>query len=143
MTVRATDPLLLIVVGAHLRAEAEDRALAQHLCDRVQKRAWERGLDTTPIVVTDLWQLNEPDLARKPRITVGPPQHNAATAALTGSLPSVFAIDEELLVQLDPELVEPVACCWGRGPAQTKRACDHFADKWLDAFLDAAERQAA
>lgn len=138
-----TESLLLVVVGAHLLAERDDRAIATDLCGSLRRRATDRGLAVTPIVLTDLWQLNEPKLAHAPRIAVGPPHHNAVTAALTAGLPSVLAIDDELVVQLDPELIEPIACCWGTTAEQTRRASDYFQKAWLDPFLDAAERMVA
>ena len=43
-----------------------------------------------------------------------------------------------LLVQMDLELAERVACCWGAGPEATEEAVLAFASRYLDRFMEAA-----
>ena len=89
------DRTLLIVVGAHLRAEMSDRRIAYGLRDRLLAHvdAW----DTPPavIVCTDLWYLNHDDLRRCPTISIGAPEVNALTAYLADRLDSVLAVDDD------------------------------------------------
>ena len=155
-----TDRLLLIVVGAHLRAEQSDRPLAYRLRERILR--WidgATGADTAenkakttadtpppipppppallePLVCTDLWYLNNEELIRRPTITIGAPGVNACTAFLTQRLPSVFVIDDTLQVLMDPELTTLHACCWGVDQSATVSAVDLFAERFLDRFLN-------
>lgn len=136
-----TDPAaaLPIVVGAHIRAEVEDRPTAAALCDALIARA-PAGFPLAPVVVTDLWYLNTDPLRSRPTISVGRPEVNALAAYLADKLPSVLAVDDRLIIQLDPELTDPVASCWGSDAAATAEAVHAFLERWADAFLDAAAR---
>ena len=108
------DRTLLIVVGAHLRAEMSDRRIAYGLRDRLLTHvdAW----DTPPavIVCTDLWYLNHDDLRRCPTISIGAPEVNALTAYLADRL----------------------ACCWGVDVESTIAAVVAFSDHHLESFID-------
>lgn len=138
--------MLLIVVGADLRAETGDRPIAYRLRERVIERLGARhGPEKhgrphplTPVVCTDLWYLNNEPLRSRPTISVGGPEVNALTAYLADKLPSVLAVENVYLVQADPEMVDVVACCWGADGAATLAAVDAFADRYLDGFLEAA-----
>ncbi len=141
---REPDPrqLLLIVVGAHPRAELTDRPVAYRLRDRML--AWLQarpGHTLAPLVVSDIWYLNDDELRARPTVSIGPPAINALTAMLAGKLPSAFVVDDVLIVQLDPGLAEPVACCWGNDAAGTLAAAEAFCQRYLDQFMDAATRQ--
>ena len=135
-------PLLLIVTGAHLRAEVADRPLAYHLRIKVLQRL----LDTDPgaatedddriVVCSDIWYLNHDHLRTLPSIAIGHPDVNALTAHLVPRLPTAFVIDGRCSVQLDPDLTDPVAACWGADPAGTAQAVDAFTDRYLDAFIE-------
>ena len=75
----------MIVVGAHLRAETEDRPLASGLCDAVKRRIARRALKVngstmSPVICTDVWYLNNAELQDRPVIAIGEPGVNAATA---------------------------------------------------------------
>ncbi len=130
---------LPIVVGAHLRAEMEDRPWAAALRDALASAAG-HSFPLVPVVVTDLWYLNSDPLRAQPTVSVGHPEVNALSAFLADKLPSVLAIDDRLIVQLDPELVEPVACCWGVDATATGEAVSAFLDRWCRPFLAACRR---
>jgi hypothetical protein len=139
------EQLLLVVVGAHPKAEAGDRPVAGWLRDRMTRwldgrfgPAAEGMHPCNVLVVTDVWYLNDRDLAPCPVVSVGGPGVNALSAALGGRIPSVFVIDNVLVVQLDPEFDELRACCWGMGTAQTAAAVELFVERYLDGFMEAA-----
>jgi hypothetical protein len=144
-----TDQLLLIVVGAHPRAEQHDRAvgyrLRQVILDRLLAYSGQDDaemLPFTPLVMSDVWYLNDPSLRSCPTICVGAPGVNALSAYLGDKLPSVFVIDDVLMVQLDLDLADLIACCWGSSPESTLAATDAFCEKYLDEFLHAALKRA-
>lgn len=137
------DRSLVVVVGAHLRAEAGDRPLAHHLRDQIQRRLESRGSGEIPhldhaLICTDLWYLNHPDLRRRPAIAVGPPEVNALTAYLADKIPSADAQQDEWVVQF--EKGEAMAACWGSRPAGTARAVAVFLERFLESFLAACAR---
>lgn len=143
------DTLLLIVVGAHPRAELHDRAPAYHLrqlvLDCLAARASGEGEATAmqPLVVSDVWYLNDPSLRACPTISVGGPGVNALSAYLGDKIPGAFIVDDVLMVQLDVTLEELTACCWGVDADSTRAAVDAFAERYLEAFVDAAVRRRA
>jgi len=138
--------LLLIVTGAHLRAETHDRPIAYRLRQRVVEKLMERFGEEkhgrphplAPVVCSDLWYLNNESLRSRPTVSVGGPGVNALTAYLADKLPSVLAVEDVFLVQADPEMVDVAACCWGADASATLAAVDAFAERYLDGFLDAA-----
>jgi hypothetical protein len=138
-----TDRLILIVTGAHLKAEAADRPLAYHL--RKQMTDWlalheAREDPECPrvLVCSDVWYLNNEPLRSRPTVSIGGPGVNALSAYLGDKLPSAFSIENILLVQADLEFLDVVACCWGRDDSSTAAAVEAFANKYLDAFMTAA-----
>lgn len=132
--------LLPVVVGAHLRAEMGDRPSAYALRERLASIAEGEGVRLAPVVVTDLWYLNQDVLRVRPTVSVGNPEINALSAALASRLPSALAIDDRLLVQFDPEWTDQVACCWGVDHQATARAAGIFAERYAQAFVRAAAR---
>lgn len=139
------EQLLLIVVGAHPKAEVADRAIAGWLRERflawLDQRFGPRETGAHPCTVmicSDVWFLNDQDLRECPVVSVGGPGVNALSAALGGNVPNAFVIDDVLVVQLDPDFEELRACCWGMGTRQTAAAVQIFADRYLDGFLNAA-----
>ena len=76
--------LVLIVVGAHLRAEQADRPLAYSMQKRVRHWVRQHGdmlnVPMTPRVCTDVLYLNNPPLHRRPTISIGGPGVNALSA---------------------------------------------------------------
>ena len=140
------DSLLLIVVGAHPRAELNDRATAYRLRQAIEQRLERRsgdegGRPVMPLVVTDVWYLNDASMRRRPAVSVGGPGVNAFSAFLGDKLPSAFVVDDTLMVQMDLDLTDAIACCWGVDAPATLAAVDAFTARYLDAFLDAAVRE--
>ncbi|MEM9065539.1 MAG: hypothetical protein AAGB51_08635 [Planctomycetota bacterium] len=125
-----TSAPVLIVVGAHPRAERLDRPVAY---DLAREPRWAGS----PLILTDLWYLNHPQLTETPTVSVGPPDRNALTASLADRLPAVWAIDGRELVQMDTQTGVPLAACWGEGEKATETAVDAFVRRHLAAFLDA------
>lgn len=139
------EQLLLVVVGAHPRAEVGDRPIAAWVRERML--AWldhrfgsrDEGMHPcTVMVCTDVWYLNDEDLRECPVVSVGGPGVNALSAALGGRIPSALVIDDVLVVQTDTDFEELKACCWGMGTRQTAAAAEIFADKYLGGFMNAA-----
>lgn len=146
----ASDNLILLVVGAHIRAEMHDRAVAVDLhkaIDAAVRTRWSAAgcVDDPPevVVITDLWRLNDPLLAPLPQVAIGHPDVNALTAFLADKIPPAFVIDGELAVQFDAAAPEAVAACWGTTHAATARAVAEFIDRYLESFADAAVRELA
>lgn len=142
--------ILAIVVGAHLHAEIHDRPTACHVRDALQAKITNINpthfpvlqsdptngpIPLEPVVMTDLWYLNQDWLRSQPTISIGHPTVNALGAYLADKLPSIFTIDNELLVQFDPELVDPIASCWGENAQLTAQAAAIFLEKHADRFL--------
>lgn len=132
------DSILLIVVGAHLRAEMVDRPLAYRLRERIlrwQDRLPPEAEPLDPVVCSDLWYLNNEELMEAPAIVVGGPGVNAATAFYANRLPIAFVVKDTLQVQLDVAHHEPWACVWGVDHATTVSAVDLFTERYLDGML--------
>lgn len=130
---------LLIVTGAHLEAELHDRPIAYRLRATIEEWLRKRGHgDSRVIVCSDVWYLNNDPLRRRPTLSIGGPGVNALSAFLGDKLASVFSIEDVLVVQADLDMVDLVACCWGRDPEATASAVDAFVDRYLGEFLGAA-----
>jgi len=144
----AVQRLLLIVTGAHLRAEAYDRAIAYRLRERIIARLNDRyGPEKhgkphpiSPLVCSDMWYLNNEPLRSRPTVSIGGPDVNALTAYLADKLPSVLAVEDVYIVQMDPELVDVAACCWGAEAGATLAAVEAFEERYLEEFLDEAAK---
>jgi len=132
--------LLLIVTGAHLRAEASDRPVAYRLRDAALERLERRPADERlgVLVCSDIWYLNNDDLRACPTVSVGAPGVNALAAYLADKLPSAFTVAGVLSVQMDTDFVDLVASCWGGDAASTASAVDAFIERYLDHFLHKA-----
>ncbi|MDX9910424.1 MAG: hypothetical protein RBS39_01195 [Phycisphaerales bacterium] len=128
-------PSLLVVAGASLRAESEDRVIAQAVRDAANSRLSDRSQRPDALVCSDVWYLSHDVLHELPTISVGPPENNALTARLADSLPAAFAIDGRMLVQFDARGGDPRACVWGDTPHGTASAADVFVERFLDQFL--------
>lgn len=132
-----------IVVGAHPRAEISDRPWASRLARRLRGVLRSRGHDLRsgpfPLVMTDVWYLNDDQLRLQPTIAVGEPAVNAVSAMFATKLPCAFAIDEVCQVLLDPELLEPRGALWGVTDEGTHAAMERFELKWMEEFVDAIE----
>jgi hypothetical protein len=140
------DRLILIVTGAHLHAENTDRPIAYRLRQRLLEWLDSRGDflegDAPRVLVcSDVWYLNNDPLRSRPTISIGGPGINALTAFLADKLPSAFAIEDRLVVQADLDFPDVLACCWGTDVTATAAAVEAFCDRYLDAFMEAAESQ--
>ncbi len=135
-----TDTLLLVVVGAHLRAELTDRPLAYMLVEQIE--GWQRqhveAERLAPLVCSDMWYLNAAELLSRPTICLGRPGINAASAYFANRLPTAFVLEETFQVQLDLEFITMQACVWGVNAAATASGVELFEDRYLDSFLRAA-----
>ena len=142
-----TERLLLIVVGAHLRAEIADRPLAYALRDQLLRWLDDHVGGTTDghrpdvVVCTDIWYLNNYELRSRPTISIGGPGVNALAAYLADRLETAFVVEDVLAVQLDLAFVDPVASCWGTTHDSTVAAIDAFCERYLDAFLEDAMKR--
>ncbi len=134
----APERAALIVVGSSLEAEVYDRPVADALATTISRRLAERGTceRARPVVCTDLWYLNQDELRARPTVSVGRPERNALSAYLGDKTPSAYVVDDVLIVQADPEMGEPVVCCWGVDAEATAWAVDAFVERYLGAFLD-------
>jgi len=139
------DNLLLLVVGADLRAELGDRPLATRLREAILQwqNANECDAPLLPVICTDVWYLNTTDLMSRPTISLGDPGVNAATAYLTPHLPTAFVMEHTLRIHMDPELVDARACLWGASAGATASAVEIFTRRHLDDFLRAAHEMRA
>ena len=133
------DQLLLIVVGADLRAELSDRPVAYRLREQILRWYDEHGDEVDaplePTLCTDLWYLNDRSLTDRPVVAVGDPEINAASAYLANYLPTAFVVEQTLRVHLDPEFVQRSACLWGVNTSATVSAVDAFVERYLDTYL--------
>ncbi|MHC4996144.1 MAG: hypothetical protein ACYTGQ_13945 [Planctomycetota bacterium] len=137
--------LLLVVTGAHLRAEAADRPVAYSLQQEIN--GW-LGLNVAqndrwlmPLVCSDVWYLNNEHLHTRPTVSVGGPGVNALSAYLHPRLPSALQVDDQLVVQLDVEMIDLRVNIWGMDYAHTANAVNLFTSKYLDAYMRAAITQ--
>lgn len=137
--------LLLLVVGAHLRAEAADRPLAYQLRDRIQmwlkNRAGEMNVLLAPLVCCDVWYVNQQSLHRRPTISIGGPGVNALSAYYTNKLSPALVHENHKVIQLDPEFTDLRVCIWGRNHDLTVDAINMFIDKYLDGYMRAVVTQ--
>ncbi len=137
--------LILVVVGAHLRAEAADRPLGYELCERIRQWVAAHGDDLhdpmEPVVCSDVWYVNKKELQSRPTISIGGPGVNALAAYYAQKLDASMIEDDQIVVQLDPEFVDLRVCVWGVDHEQTRRALELFVDQKLDGFLRAAATQ--
>jgi hypothetical protein len=148
--------LLLIVVGAHLRAEMADRPLAYRLRERVH--AWLEkfgagiNVGVVPVVCSDVWYMNQEALHGRPTISLGGPGVNALSAyyfkklqtapgIATPSAPGGPGGDTQVFIQLDPEFIDLRVCIWGMNHDLTVDALELFTRKHLDGYLRAVATQ--
>lgn len=140
-----TAHLLLIVVGAHLRAEQADRPLAYRLRDAVD--SWvakhERLLTTPirPLVCSDIWYLNHNVLHARPTISIGGPGVNALSSHFARSIENKVSDDPQVVLQIDPEFTDLRISIWGTDHDLTGKGVSVFISEYLDAFLRAVATQ--
>ncbi|MDI9404921.1 MAG: hypothetical protein QM516_13715 [Limnohabitans sp.] len=135
-----TARLLPIVVGAHPRAEIADRPLANRLVAAI--RQWQRthiadeSRRLVPLVMTDLWYLNDRELLLQPSVAIGEPGTNAASAYFGTRLPQAYVVHGQLQVFADLEFLEPSIAMWGSTAHSTRSALDWLIARQLERFLE-------
>lgn len=127
--------MLPIIVGAGPRAEISDRPLAQAVQHAIQCEA--TG-ELHPIILTDLWYLNDRDLLVQPSIVIGDPEQNAASAFHAPRLPTILLVEEHYRILMDQDGGIGHACMWGSGHDATISAVSTFVDRFLSLFLSNA-----
>jgi len=136
--------VVLIVTGAHLRAEAADRPLAYELGHNIDLW-WQRQstlhLPVTPLVISDIWFLNNRELQAHPTISIGGPSVNALSAAWAQRLPFALLREEQIALQLDPKFEDLRASIWGVDHVLTAEAMEIFQRKFVEGFLHAVGKQ--
>lgn len=139
---------LLIVVGSHLRAEERDRPLAYGLKTRIEhwrdRHAAQLDVPLTPIVCTDLWYLNHPELQKRPTICLGGPSVNALAALnvnTSDAAPDPDPLEPKVTIMIDPDFTHLRVGIWGTNTKLTDKGIQLFADRYLDAYLRACVTQ--
>ena len=134
-----SDPLdlILLVTGSGIEPETTDRATAGELAEAIRGRLAEDD-PRTPLVVSDLWYLNQPAVSRAAAIAIGRPEINAASALLARRIATAMVVDGRFRVQFDVEGIERRACIYGIDAATTQEAVRVFRERHLDAWLEAA-----
>lgn len=127
---------MVVVVGAHPDAEAEDRATAVVVRDAVAREMERLGVGGGVLTLTDLWYVNDRGFSGCGLVCVGGPERNAVTARWAGELASVAAVDGVLVVQFDLEGVSPVAAVWGVDGESTAAAAGVFCERWAGRFVE-------
>lgn len=129
---------ILIVTGSTVRAEQADRPLAYRLKSHIEELLTNTDDDFIMVVLSDVWYLNADPLRRLPVISIGGPSVNAVSAYLYKQLDSALAVDDTLLIQMDPQLQDLRVSLWGMNQKTTEDALDIFIKRGhLDRFLDA------
>ena len=138
-----TDRLICIVVGVQLRAELGDRPLAYRVEQEIRTRldaALGRPPEgepprLAPVVISDVYYLNNEEIRSRPAIAIGGPGMNAVAAMLVDRLPTAVAIEDTLVIQMDLEMTDQRCAVWGMNHLDTVRAVDLFVAKYLDTFV--------
>ena len=138
------DRLIWIVTGVQLKAELGDRPLAYRIEQEIRDRLAtlldppEPGEPPrlAPVVVSDVYYLNNDDAQKGPTISIGGPGMNALSASLVEQLPTPVAIENALVVQMDLDMNDLRCAIWGMNHLDTVRAVDTFIAKgYLDTFV--------
>jgi len=136
--------LIWIVTGVQLNAELGDRPLAYRIERELRDRFAtllappEPGEPPrlSPVVVSDVYYLNNEDAQKGPTISIGGPGSNALSASLYEHLPTAVTIENTLVVQMDLDLHDLRCAIWGMNHLDTVRAVDTFIAKgYLDMFV--------
>jgi hypothetical protein len=139
-----TDRLIWIVVGVQLRAELGDRPLAYRI-ETEAKRLLKGMLPevteadplpaVSPVVVSDVYFLNNEEIQGRPVISVGGPGVNAVSNLYVNEVPTAVAVEDSLLVQMDVEMKDVRCAVWGMDHLQTVQAVELFVAKYLEIYL--------
>jgi hypothetical protein len=138
------DRLIWIVTGVQLNAELGDRPLAYRIEQEIRRLLQEFLGETpegelpplSPVVVSDVYYLNNEPAQGRPTISIGGPGVNAVAAQWVNELPTAVAIENTLVVQMDLEMVDARVAVWGMDHLETVRAVDLFiARGYLNTFV--------
>jgi hypothetical protein len=138
------DRLICIVAGVQLVAELGDRPLAyrierlvrKQLTDHFGKHPKNQPPVLAPVVLSDAYYLNNDSLQLRPVISIGGPGVNALTALLLDQIPTVVAIEQTLVIQMDLDMKDPRCAIWGMTHLDTLRAVKLFIAKgYLQTFV--------
>jgi hypothetical protein len=139
-----TERLIWIVTGVQLRSELGDRPLAYRIEKQIRarlktllgprKKGQPPGL--APVVVSDVYFINNEEIQDAPVISVGGPGMNAVSALFAEKLPAAVAIENVLVVQMDVEMKDHRCAVWGMNHLDTVRAVELFIAKgYLETFV--------
>jgi hypothetical protein len=139
----AIDRLVCVVVGVQLRAELGDRPLAYRV-ERELRARLDEALGKAPegepprlapVVISDVYYLNNEPIQSRPAIAVGGPAMNGLSALLVDQLPTAVAIENTLVIQMDLDMDDARCAVWGMNHLDTVRAVDLFIGRYLDTFV--------
>ena len=137
------DRLVCVVVGVQLRAELGDRPLGYRVEKELRTRL-EAALGPAPdgepprlapVVISDVYYLNNEPIQSRPVIAVGGPAMNGLSALLVDQLPTAVAIENTLVIQMDLDMDDARCAVWGMNHLDTVRAVDLFIARYLDTFV--------
>jgi hypothetical protein len=145
MTTIDTHRLLLIIVGADIKAEIADRPFAYRLqktmldwiATRTHDDDWSREQDPVPVVCSDIWYLNNDELHDQPLVSIGGPGVNAVASFLQSRVPNTLVIEDKLLIQIDIEFNDLRASLWGMNHQQTSAAVELFEKRYFLPYMQA------
>ena len=130
---------LLLVTGSNLRAEQGDRPIAYQLREQVLELSSPESREQRKhniIVISDLWYLHCETLHRCPMISIGGPGVNAVSAHLLRVLPHSLLVDDQMVIQMDPDLNDQRVSIWGKDHQLTVDAVNLFIVRgYLDRFV--------
>lgn len=140
------DQMVLVVVGAHLRAELADRPLAYRLSNALIEAINGEGdadgdAELSALPCSDIWYLNNEELHDRPTISIGGPGVNALSAYLYERLPTALAIEDQLVVQLDIDFSDLRVALWGIDGERSAAAVSLFEERYLAGYVEAVQRQ--
>lgn len=138
--------IVLIVVGAHLRAEEADRPLAYQLMSEIETWVEEHSdrLESPlrPMVCTDALFLNDEALHSRATISVGGPGVNALSAYFAQEMDGEGELrEDQVIIQMDPDFADLRVAIWGVNHATTEQGVSLFIQAYLDGFLRAVATQ--
>jgi hypothetical protein len=131
-----TDETVLIVTGSEIDAEMNDRPLAYHLKEEIDRRGAGRSFRCA-VVVSDAWFAQNRIFHLCPTVAVGGPGVNRVAAALVAELPMLVQRGDRVFIQGAWDGESKRASLWGTDRAATAEAVERFVGDGLCAqFLE-------
>ena len=132
-TIELTTPACPLKDELRSRIEKEIRSRLKALLGPRKKGQQPR---LAPVVVSDVYFINNEAIQDAPVISIGGPGVNAVSALLAEKLPAAVAIENVLVVQMDLEWNDLRCAVWGMDHLDTVRAVELFLTKgYLETFL--------